>query len=743
MPQTKKGFFALARRGGWHSRAATGRGGTREEFHISSLPQETQEYLKAQYGLEAKNSDFAGNGRADFDAGVADDVADVADPGAAPDLGLATPLATEPKSARPEASSIYIDLGIDAQHDGTPVEQQQDAWLYLQSMQEVWCQRQGIDKIVDCDLAFAAAWNDGQIDAPAWMQQQIKRLSRSTLARKRAKRQKAGVAALARKNASKRAKKFDLCEDMQAIVIGMIAEYPHCSPAQVYKALCTRLGHDEVPTRRTLQRWIARWKEENAELFLSFSNPDAWKSNYMVAFGSLKEGIERLYQKLEADSTPADVMLLDGRHSIVGMIDIYSQQAKLLVTKTSRGTAISTLLRHWILSNGVPETIKTDNGKDYTGHHFRRCLSDLGIAQQTCKPFAAWEKGHIERFFRTFAHDLLELLAGFIGHNVAERQAIRSRQSFAERLFVKGDVFAVRMSSEELQKFCDQWIESYMHRPHAGLDGEKPFQRVANWQHPIRRVADPRALDMLLAEAPGTGLRTVNKDGVRLDGATFIAPELGAWMRRQVHVRYDPTDIGRIYCYDPSTQAFICVAECPERTGISRQMVTGQARRRQREILAEGRKQMQVARKEASLSNIAQEILDADLAEAAKVRMFPRPVEEHTTPALAAAAEAASSATPALPRVRQMPTQAEARPRPDRPQIKDLDAVLDRVVRQWQSGESPTLEDATDALRYSEIGAGKGALQFLVAGDDWQETDKSYRAVREWLKTQLRAAQAG
>ncbi len=36
------------------------------------------------------------------------------------------------------------------------------------------------------------------------------------------------------------------------------------------------------------------------------------------------------------DSTPADVMLKDGRHSIIGVIDLYSRRVKLHVSKTSQ-----------------------------------------------------------------------------------------------------------------------------------------------------------------------------------------------------------------------------------------------------------------------------------------------------------------------------------------------------------------------------------------------------------------------
>ena len=102
----------------------------------------------------------------------------------------------------------------------------------------------------------------------------------------------------------------------------------------------------------------------------------------------------------------------------------------LHVARTSPSTAVCTALRRTILAWGVPNVVRCDNGKEFISHHTRTALTDLGIEQKTAPPFQPERKPFIKRALGTFSHDLLELLPGFCGHDVSDRQAIRSQRSF-------------------------------------------------------------------------------------------------------------------------------------------------------------------------------------------------------------------------------------------------------------------------------------------------------------------------
>lgn len=50
---------------------------------------------------------------------------------------------------------------------------------------------------------------------------------------------------------------------------------------------------------------------------------------------------------------------------------------------------------------GVPQKLYTDNGKIFTSLHTQASCARLGIKLRHAKPYAAWSKGKIERWFRT------------------------------------------------------------------------------------------------------------------------------------------------------------------------------------------------------------------------------------------------------------------------------------------------------------------------------------------------------
>jgi putative transposase len=524
------------------------------------------------------------------------------------------------------------------------------------------------------------------------------------------------------------------------VCLGMIAEYPDCSPVKVYRVLEHRFEGVKLPSVATIRRYIDRWKAENASRFLAYSNPDAWKNKRMVAFGKTDEKIERLYQQVQADSTPADILLTDGRYTVVGMVDVFSRQMKLLVSKTSKATAIAALLRHWVLDFGVPEALKTDNGKDYVSNHMTRVLYELGIEQILCPPFQPWHKPYIERGLGTFSHDLLELLPGFAGHNVTERQAIRSRQSFGERMFTKSKEIELKLTPAELQKFCDDWCAGYNQRPHSGLDGKTPFEIVTNWQQPIKRVQNERALDLLLAESPGrNGYYTIRKEGLVIQEngvkVDYIAAGLGARVGDKVQVRYDPIDLGRMYVFSESFE-FICVACNPERTGISRQEYAMAAKAEQDRAVRELKQEMKAVKKQAKVKAEGQLIASKEAIAAGKVVPLFQNTEAHQSLALLSTEDAIKAASEVLPVARER-TEADAVALAEvtaQVEAKEQEQaqVMDHEQRiRWRDKQIAKLaevflgnaemhlndEDLIDVARYATHGPGFGVMKIYVDED--------------------------
>jgi putative transposase len=498
---------------------------------------------------------------------------------------------------------------------------------------------------------FCREFMAGAIDLPDWVIDAAGRragrlsLSYSSLNRWEQSYATAGLAGLAGGYSASRG--TTIAEHMQTFIVGMLVAHPDADISDIIDGLAARFAGMDQPSTSAVRRFVARWREEHRELYAAHCNPDDAKNRYMPAFGQADEPVIRLNQLWEFDSTPADVMLADGRHSLIGVIDVYSRRLKLLVSPTSKATAVAALIRRTILDWGVPEVAKTDNGADYVSDHIQRVFDALEILQVLCPPFTPEEKPHIERAFKTVLHGIFKLLPGFIGHNVAERQAIRSRRSFANRMMDKdSDPVQIRMTSTELQALLDRWTEAvYHHDAHSSLNGSTPTQVTRAWLDPVRRILNEHALDILLAPAPSDGgRRTVRKKGIRVDNAWHIAPELGPMVGQTVYVLLDATDYGTIHVFRPRDDSrfgeFVCRAFDPLRTGHDRADIAAKAKETYTRVMADGRKQLKKIAREVAVKNIHEEILGYREAQLANVVEMPRPSESYTTDALEQAGRA-------------------------------------------------------------------------------------------------------
>ena len=447
-----------------------------------------------------------------------------------------------------------------------------------------------------------------------------------------------------------------LREDLEALACHF---GDHLTAPHAHRTLVAR--HGAAPAVSTIKHWIARYRQDNARDLSAVTNPDRHRSHRKPAGGDAAAHIERLNQEWELDSTLADVICADGkRHAVVSAIDIWSRRARILVVPTSRATAIATLLRRCILEWGVPELVRTDEGRDYTSQHVVGVIKLLELAHDPCLPYTPEAKPFIERFLGTLARDLFAFLPGFAGHNVAQAQALRSRKSFASRRAERAQnrkrafgttrgedarkTFSVALTAEELQAHCDDWCRAiYERAPHDGLDGVSPFDRAVSWTGPVRGVQDERALDALLAEPAGDGWRTVGKKGIRLGHADYIAGPLGGLTGERVQVRHDPADLDRIHVYDKDG-VFVCLAEDPGRTGADRAAIAaamkGDHSKRDRAARARAR---ELAKRHQPARSM-QDVLAHATRAADRVVALPRRGDAHETPALTEAARAAEAA---------------------------------------------------------------------------------------------------
>ena len=621
LPSSVAGILKRAERDQWESRPRSGRGGGRE-FLLTSLPAAAQTALKISIAKKAAAQ-------------------------------VAVTAGAE-KVCGEQDLAKYQRLNKNLQRDV-------DSKLELLDAARAFQRESGLPK-GKAFAEFARLYKAEEITVAVWVREAQPACSRSRLYDWERTVDAGGITALAgdRGKGRRGTGAIDSQPDLASFITGMIVHNPQIKTTTLHKAISAEFsGRNTLPSERTLHRWVTTWKEENQQVFTAITNPDAWKNKYMTAQGSASEHVIALNQLWEFDSTPADLMLTDGRHSILGVIDVFSRRTIFVVMPTSDSKGVAKVIRRAILSWGVPETAKTDNGADYKSKWIKHVFRALGVNQEFCPPFQGWKKPHIERVFRTFSHDIAELLPGFIGHNVTERKAIEARNSFSDRLFKKDQLIEVKMSSAELQEFCDSWLQHEYHtRKHSQIK-TSPNEKAASWAGHINTVKDERVLDVLLSELGGT--RTVGKSGIKLNGGIYIHPQLAAHTGDQVTVFFDETDMGRIYVYDIDGE-FVCIAEDPAITGVSRTEVALQAKEIQKRVVQERRRELKKATAAVKERDVAKQILEhrAAQARAEKVTPFPRLEKEHTSTGLSAAASAVKGDETNLPAWFKKPDAGES-----------------------------------------------------------------------------------
>ncbi|MDE0714455.1 MAG: DDE-type integrase/transposase/recombinase [Gammaproteobacteria bacterium] len=526
-----------------------------------------------------------------------------------------------------------------------------DARLEILQAFERWRSDRGLS-VVPAMRRFAAEYKAGEDPAgiSAEARALVPEFSWNTLQRWRTRFLKKGTSGLEHKVTGRKSV-LDTDPEMAAIVEGQIWDkYPHVSATGIRDVIEEDLPGREVPSIRAIQRWCAAFIDANARELSAWTNPDRHRSHRKPAFGQADADIVELNQLWELDSTRIDVMCADGRrHALIACIDIFSRRARCLVAPQSTSAGIAALVRRCILEFGVPGMISTDGGQDYVSRHLRRAMADLEVPLNELPPYSPELKPYVERFIGTISRGLFAQLPGFTGHSVADREALRSRRSFAARRGQKPVVvFQCDLTPEELQEKIDAWCEYvYERRPHKGLDGETPFAKAASWRG-VRKTVDPRALDILLAKpAGGDGVSTVTKKGIDVDGGRYIAPELGDLVGLKVDVRRD-TDYGRIHVFREGV--FICIAEDQARLGQERrQEVAAQAKARARAADNAARKHAREMIRATEADTAIDRVLDKAGRDADRVIQFPVPTQEHTGEMIDAAAEAAAALDEAGP----------------------------------------------------------------------------------------------
>lgn len=631
LPKTDRAIRIKAEKEGWQSRKReTGKG---LEYHISSLPMETQKDLAKQHAktTAASESPAAAAGRM-----LAGTVAKKVNKEA--QISGLQQLIVLPETARKRADAKLLIIDAAATFNAP----------YLAI-------RQGVKGEQD----FCKAYNEHSIFIADWVYQTIPNISTSSVRRWKDTLDKCGPAALAGRYNPVAVSKIDETPQLSEFLVAVLHEKPHLANKwnQLHKLLTVYITkHDlpvDVPSMSSIRRWVTGWMEKNVVAFTYVTDPKGYNNKYRTAIETMYPWMKSPNDVWEFDSTPVDAMLKEGRHSIIAVIDVYTRRVKLLVSPSSSSQGICLLLRKTILDWGTVNEggiARTDNGSDYVSSRVTAIADLLGMDISKAKPYSGWEKPHIERFFRTLSHDMIELLPGYIGHCVADREVIEGAKEFSKRLSEarkpeeEREGFDLRLTQHELQQFLDDWVDGfYNNNAHDGLGGKSPNEMYWEAKYQPKRITDEGALDLLLNHV---GTAQVLKGFIKKNGLEYTAEELlnHDWKAQTVDVFLDPTDVGRAWLYRKGDMSVR--VEAHDRQWLGRSVSPDSYRDKKREdkkALSEYRRGVKGLAKVMGIDELPQDVISHFMDKAKQVTALHKPTIEHSNETIKALADAVES----------------------------------------------------------------------------------------------------
>ena len=363
------------------------------------------------------------------------------------------------------------------------------------------------------------------------------------------------LAGLTRKPRTDRGRRRCLDRKFVELIEGLALQRPKRSIASIHRQVSDALERDgeTSPSYGTVRSVVASMPSDLTTL--AHSGSTTYSNTFELLHRREADAPNVIWQ---ADHTQLDIRVTDEsgapvRPWLTVIIDDYSRAVAAYRLFTTAPSAIQTALTlrdaiwhkadpSWVIC-GIPATLYTDHGSDFTSNHIERVCADLKIRMIFSGPGRPRGRGRIERFFSTINQRLLSDLPGYLAPGAAMPKPTMSLHALdqAIRAFIIGDYHRVRHTATAVAP-TERWDQGgFLPRMPESLE---------------------QLDDLLLTVARQ---RRVQRDGVRLNGLRYIATALAAYVGESVTVRYDPADMAEIRIYHQD--CFLCRALCPDLAG--------------------------------------------------------------------------------------------------------------------------------------------------------------------------------
>ncbi|MBV7297704.1 Mu transposase C-terminal domain-containing protein [Enterovibrio paralichthyis] len=290
----------------------------------------------------------------------------------------------------------------------------------------------------------------------------------------------------------------------------------------------------------------------------------------------------RVLQRVEADHTRLDLFVIDearsiplGRPWLTLLFDTHTKSVVgfYLGFEPPSYLSVSLALENAILPKdyvrelypevqntwpcyGIPEHLVVDNGAEFNSKDFVTACKTLHIKVKKNPVKKPWLKGAVERYFRTINNKLLSGIPG---------------KSFTN-IFARGDYDPQKnaiITHNQLMKIIHVWlIDVYQSSPNC-LETNIP--NLA-WSESIKSAIPPRPFkgtsDELRFNLGKNAEVSLNKNGIQFKKTLrYSSRTLALYFGKhsfkgksiKVRIKYDPTNMGKIYVLDMDKNEFFAV----------------------------------------------------------------------------------------------------------------------------------------------------------------------------------------
>ena len=344
-------------------------------------------------------------------------------------------------------------------------------------------------------------------------------------------------------------------------------------PQNYPKFLCGTIKplFDAGVVKRYLDNYYAD-PARRLEYVMITKGEDKAKSYFQPAMGDQGEIITRRNQCWQIDSSPLDVMVRDGekgeaiRANVLSIVDVYSGRCVASIERKSNALGLIRLMWKALSKFGKPDFIKGDNGKDYLSDQFQHLLNGLGIDYDRAIAYSGDEKGFVERHFGTMQHGGISQTPGYIGFNLAMREAVEQRTPKKERHAKDENGLPKKTNLKYLLTL--QQVRARFETEVLTWDlmsvGRKRNSPINRWNADDTPLKGVR-LDEFMLHAGGLERRVVGKKGINYEAMQFVSqflPSVGT----EVFISENIDDVSSVFVFDRDGN-FICEARdkniCP------------------------------------------------------------------------------------------------------------------------------------------------------------------------------------